>query len=172
MLFLLTCRFSLLLVCLSGKCIVATWLIVSGCCLGWWVGSVEEWVYFSWVHLLHGEGEILEVFHCHWFEWRIFNRNVFDSCVESWQYFCTVSMSLETSVHWLSGQISSRSRLGFMRNLQKCNSHFTQQSSQAATPSTNLIRKVNVLAVTLVPDIWSGHFGSWALLVCRILWCE
>ena len=30
-------------------------------------------------------------FRSHWFEWRIFNRNVFDSCVKSWQYFRTIN---------------------------------------------------------------------------------
>jgi len=45
------------------------------------------------------------VFHSHWFEWRIFNRNVrnvLDSYVKSGQYFCTNNISLETSVHWPS----------------------------------------------------------------------
>jgi len=41
------CRsaFSQSLVCLSWKCIVAKWLIGSGCHFGWWMGSVEGWVY-------------------------------------------------------------------------------------------------------------------------------
>jgi len=34
-----------LLVCLSAKCIVVKRLIGSGCRLGWWMGSVDEWVY-------------------------------------------------------------------------------------------------------------------------------
>jgi len=31
--------------CLSRECIVTNWLIGSGCCLRWWVGSLEGWVY-------------------------------------------------------------------------------------------------------------------------------
>ena len=34
-----------LCVCVSGKCIVAKWLIGSGCCLRWSVGLVKGWVY-------------------------------------------------------------------------------------------------------------------------------
>jgi len=33
-------------VCVSvGKCTVAKWLSGPGCRLGWWVGSVDWWVY-------------------------------------------------------------------------------------------------------------------------------
>ena len=37
-------RPSVVCVCRSGKCTVAKWLNGPGCCLGWWVGSVEGWV--------------------------------------------------------------------------------------------------------------------------------
>jgi len=33
------------------------------------------------------------------------SRNVFDSCVKSWHYFCTDKISLETSFYWLSNDI-------------------------------------------------------------------
>ena len=35
------------------------------------------------VHMPQVEGEDLGVFRPQWFEWSIFNRNVFDSCVQS-----------------------------------------------------------------------------------------
>jgi len=35
------------------------------------------------------------------------------------------NISLETSVHWLSKELGSRMKVGFTRNLQKCNSYFT-----------------------------------------------
>ena len=42
------------------------------------------------------EGEVLEFFHCHWFDWHIFkNRNVFNSD----------NTSLEMSIHWPSKEI-------------------------------------------------------------------
>jgi len=56
---------------------------------------------------------------------------------------------LETFVHWLSKEIGSRSKFGFTRNSQKCNSHFPQNSYQAVTPSSNLLRKVNVVITTI-----------------------
>jgi len=34
-----------------------------------------------------------------------FNRNIFDSCVKSWEYFRSANISLETSFSWLSGDI-------------------------------------------------------------------
>jgi len=30
------------------------------------------------------EGEVLGFFRSSWFEWHIFNRNVFNSCMQSW----------------------------------------------------------------------------------------
>jgi len=44
----------------------------------------------------------------HWFEWRLsvfLNRNVFDSCMKSSQYFRMDYISLEMSVHWLSEDV-------------------------------------------------------------------
>jgi len=55
------------------------------------------------------------------FEWHIFNRNVFDSCVDN--------ISLETSLHWLFRDVVNfKIRVGFTRNLQKCNSDFTKKN--------------------------------------------
>ena len=54
------------------------------------------------VHVPNAKGS----FCSHWFEWHIFSRNVFDSCVKSSQYFHTDNISLETSVHWPSEGIA------------------------------------------------------------------
>jgi len=45
-------------VCLSGKCTVAKRLNGSGCCLGWWVGSVEGWVYYMGWLSSKGRGSV------------------------------------------------------------------------------------------------------------------
>jgi len=79
-------------------------------------------------------------FRSHWFDWHIFNRNVFDSCVESWRYFRTDNILLEMSFYWLSKIIVNFNIDGVCKNMQKCNSHFAQKWSQAATPSSNLFR--------------------------------
>jgi len=63
----------------------------------------------------------------------------------------------------------SRLKLGFARNLQKCNSHFMQQSCHGATYYARLILhrhgydNVACKCVdTLVPNISVlGHFGPW-----------
>jgi len=40
------------------------------------------------------------------FAWyNCFNRNIFVSCVKSWEYFRSDNISLETSLSWLSGDI-------------------------------------------------------------------
>jgi len=65
-----------LYVSLSGKCIVAKWLIVSRCRMGWWVGSVEEEVeggmgVLDGVHVHQGSEMVSGGFSPHWFQWRI-----------------------------------------------------------------------------------------------------
>jgi len=57
------------------------------------------------VYVFKEEGEVSGVI-------RSIGLNVFDSCVKSCQHFRTVSISLETTVHWLSeknSQIQDRS---------------------------------------------------------------
>jgi len=40
------------------------------------------------------------------FAWyNCFNRNIFDSCVNSWEYFHSDNISMETSLSWLSDDI-------------------------------------------------------------------
>jgi len=117
-------------------------------------------------HVPQGEGEVLSLFLFHWFEWRIFDRNIFDSCVKIWQYFRTGNISLKTSVYRLSEKLSVfRSKFVFTRNLQKCNSRFTQKSHQAATPSSNLLREVNVDVATIASLPGARFFCAvWAIL--------
>jgi len=108
--------------CLSGKCTVAKRLIEFGCRLGWWVGRSRDGCIWWESTFPKRKG---------WF-WGLaplvsmvylFNRNVFDSCVKSWQYF---RMHNNWNQWFIIGfpkiQSSSRSVLGFKRNLQKCNS--------------------------------------------------
>jgi len=128
------CHIAHLLVGLSGGCTVAKWLIEYGCCLWCWMGSVEDGCircrsaspmvmrnYQGFFTLIGFSG----VFEC------IF---VFDSCVKSWQYFWTDSISVEMSVHWLSEVLLvSRSKLGFTRILQNCYSDFMRKLCLAAT---------------------------------------
>ena len=54
-----------------------------------------------------------------------FNRNVFDSCVKSWEYFRSDSILLETSYSWLSDDVVRlKSKWGLWRNVQKCQHRF------------------------------------------------
>jgi len=49
------------------------------------------------------------------------NRNIFDSCVKSWEYFRTDNILLETSLSWLSDDIVRfKIEMGLRRNVQKC----------------------------------------------------
>ena len=70
------------------------------------MGSIEGWVYYVGVHVCLKENGRLCGVHSRWFEWRIFNRNVFNLCVKSCQYFHMDNILLEMFVHWLS-KISS-----------------------------------------------------------------
>jgi len=57
--------FAGLSVSLSGMCIVAKWLIGSGCRLGWWVRSVEGWVCYMDVEIIKEVGANLGLnVHC------------------------------------------------------------------------------------------------------------
>jgi len=56
-------------VSLSGKCIVANRLNGYGSRLGWWVGSIEGWLYYVEIHVPQAERGF--GFSCpYWFEWR------------------------------------------------------------------------------------------------------
>jgi len=47
-------------------------------------------------------------------------RNVFDSCVKSWEYFCMDSVSLESMFHWLSDDIVRfKIKVGFFGEMYK-----------------------------------------------------
>ena len=49
-------------------------------------------------------------------------RNVFDSCVKSWEYFRTDNISLETSFYWLSDDIVRfKIEVELRSNVEKCN---------------------------------------------------
>jgi len=76
-----------------------------------------EWVYCMSVHVPQGEGEVLRAFVSIGFNGVFLNRNVFDSCVKSSQYFRMDNTLLETSVHWPSDEIRSRSKFCFRGNL-------------------------------------------------------
>jgi len=78
-------------------------------------------------------------------------RNVFDSCVKSQQYFHIVSISLETSVHWLSEEVVRfEIEDGVYEKFAKLVSHFTQNSRQAHMPSSNLLGEANVARMSAV----------------------
>jgi len=50
-----------------------------------------------------------------------FNRNTFNSCVKSWEYFRSDNISLETSLSWLYDDIVRfKMEMGLRRNVQKC----------------------------------------------------
>jgi len=77
------------LVCRSGKCIVATWVTGSGCRLGGWVhGSVGMDV-LGGVYVSQGEGDVCGFIVTIGLNGAFFNRNVFNSCVKSWQLLRT-----------------------------------------------------------------------------------
>jgi len=82
---------------------------------GLWVGVLDRGP-----HCLRGR-EVLGLFHSHWFEWRIFKTNVFDSCVKSCsQYFHMDNMSLETSVCWLyEDVVSFKIQIGLYKKFAK-----------------------------------------------------
>jgi len=68
----------------------------------------------------------------HWFEWAEW-RNVFDSCVKSWEYFRTDNISLEMSFYWLSAVVVRfKIEVGLRRNVQKCNTISDGFSAHAA----------------------------------------
>jgi len=79
-------------------------VIKSGCRLGGkWVGRGTV-VLNGGSHVLKGR-KGFGGFRFHWFELRIFNRNIFDSCVKSLEYFRSDNASLETSVYRPSKEI-------------------------------------------------------------------
>jgi len=56
------------------------------------------------VHVQQGKGAVSTVFCPHWpigFNGVFCNRNIFDSCTKSWQYFRRDKISLESTFHWL-----------------------------------------------------------------------
>jgi len=100
------CRSVCLSVCLSRKCTVAKQLIGSGFHLGVeWGWSRDECI--RWGHRASsGRGDFWGLSPpLVWMAY--FNRNVFNLCVESWQYFRTDNTSLEMFVYWLSKDIVS-----------------------------------------------------------------
>jgi len=59
----------------------------------------------------------------------LFNRNVFDSCMKTLQYFRMNNISLESTFHWLSKDtVKFKVDVEFARNMQKCNSQHMQNS--------------------------------------------
>jgi len=62
------------------------------------------------------------------------HRNVFDLCVKTGQYLHTDNGSLESAFHWCSKDtVKFEKDVGFVKNMQKCNTHFGCRSSIAAT---------------------------------------
>jgi len=66
----------------------------------------------------------------------------------------------------------------FTRSLQKCKSHFTQNLCQAATPSSNLLREVNVIFMATIASllgaclfcaVWAILASMWVNLTSRCL---
>ena len=90
----------------SPQCIVVKWLSGSRCHLGWWVGWAKA-LYKMGAHVAQGEWVHFGV--CpHWpngFNGLIFKRNVFNSCVKSWEYFRTDNTLLGSMSLWLSDDI-------------------------------------------------------------------
>jgi len=126
-------------------------------CGGEW-GQLKDWGIRHGSTYLKGKGRFRRFF-AHWFEWHIFNRNVFDSCVEHWKYFHIDNISLEMSVHWLSEYtVSFKIEVGYTRNLLKCSSDFTKKN----TPNSNH-NMVKVVTATItwlmsVRSLWSLTF--------------
>jgi len=63
---------------------VATWLIGSGCCFGWWVGSARYGCINFWWWSSKGKGQFGGEYYAEMAYW-----SMIDSCVKSWQYFPT-----------------------------------------------------------------------------------
>jgi len=77
-------------------------------------------------------------------------------------------MLLETSVHWPSEEtVRLEVTLGFARNLQKYNSHFTQKLCQAAMLSSNLLHNVNVAMAKIAcpPSVQSLRTETFPFLI-------
>jgi len=136
----------------------------SSCCLARWVGWVQALTNGMGVHVPQGEGTGSGIVCPHWpiwLQWRIFKRNVFDSCVKSWQYFRMDNTSLEST--FPTKQSSSRSMLGFARNLQKCNSWHEKLTSHCTLQAAKrrYAASWQRLVVGCAP-FWRGlgYFGS------------
>ena len=59
-----------------------------------------------------------------------FNRNIFDSCVKSWEYFCSDNISLETSFSWLSDDVFRfKIEMGVVKKCTKMSTPFQMNFS-------------------------------------------
>jgi len=124
-----------------------------------------------WVHVPQGEGKFFVSIGLNGV---FFNRNIFNSCVKSWQFL--YGQYIIEKVSLLAFQRNSQvwDRSWGLREVCKCNSHFTQKLCQAANYYTTLMshgddRAACKCAVTSVPDISVlGHFRHWAWLVCSL----
>jgi len=66
-----------------------------------------------------------------------FNRNIFDSCVKSWEYFRSDNISLATSFSWLSDdKVRFKIEMGLWRHVQKCQHRFRWIFPHKNTPVT------------------------------------
>jgi len=87
--------------------------------------------------VLQGEGEVLEGFVEFFpidFNGALLSRNVLDLCEKLTVFFRMDKILLETSFHWLSDDIVRfKIKMGFMRNVQKCNIRYTQKISAHCT---------------------------------------
>ena len=92
--------------------------VVSGVSLGIYV--------LDGVQVLQGEGTVSEVFHLHWFEWSIFCTEMYSTHALKIDNIsiCTVDRRNRHFTGFPKLQSSSRSMLGFKRNMQKFNSTF------------------------------------------------